>query len=323
MTPTVPSDVLRPGPLRPALRALAIASCLPYLALKAAWIAGSRIGIPDGSVLLENRAVTAAANGLTVLMDGAVIVLALLLTRPWGLRVRAWLLTVPMWAATGLLAPIMVGFPLHLATGALGGSSTRDVSDEPFLDAWVFDVVYTGFIVQGTALGTLFVLYARQRWGHLWQGTLWELPSAATGPRMRGCAVAGALLALGPAVMHVLWAAGSTRALPPRTVAERSTDFRVLEAMHASFAVVAAAAVLVLAFRAVPAWPLRPVLAVAWTSAGALGAWGGWMLLATLLPASDDANRATAPLTLTYAGAMISGLLLSCAIAALLRRRDT
>ncbi|TXS51690.1 hypothetical protein [Streptomyces sp. t39] len=321
MTPTVPSDALAPGRLRPALRAVAIASCVPYLALKAAWIAGSRIGIPDGSVLLEDRAVTAAANGLTVLMDAAVIVLAVLLTRPWGLRVRAWVLTVPMWAATGLLAPIMVGFPLHLAAGALGGSSPQEISDEPFLDAWVFDVVYTGFIVQGIALGTLFVLCARQRWGHLWQGTLWTLPTSATGPRMRGCAVAGALIALGPAVMHVLWAAGSTLALPAGTAAGRSTDFRLLESMHAAFAVAAMASVLTLAFRAVPSLSLRPVLAVAWTSASALGAWGGWMLLATLLPSPDDADRATAPLALTYAGAMISGLLLSGAIASLLRRR--
>ncbi|NEE42966.1 hypothetical protein G3M53_98705, partial [Streptomyces sp. SID7982] len=65
------------------LRVVAIASCLPYVGLKTAWTAGSRLGIPDGSPLLDGGLALAVANGATVLMDGAVVVLALLLTRPW------------------------------------------------------------------------------------------------------------------------------------------------------------------------------------------------------------------------------------------------
>lgn len=149
---------VRLGRSRRALRAVAVVSCVPYLSLKAAWIAGSRIGIPDGSSLLEHRATMAVANSVTVLMDAAVIVLALVLTRPWGLRAPAWLLGLPAWVATGLLAPIMAGFPLQVLVDVLGGStSTAAAEGEPFLDAWVFGVVYTGFIVQGLTLGALFV----------------------------------------------------------------------------------------------------------------------------------------------------------------------
>lgn len=104
----------RTGRGRALLRILAVASCLPYLSLKAAWIAGSHIGIPDGSVLLDHPTLMAVANSGTVLMDGTVIVLALLLTQAWGRRVRAWVLALPMWVATGLLLPIMAGFPLQL-----------------------------------------------------------------------------------------------------------------------------------------------------------------------------------------------------------------
>ncbi|EPH39364.1 putative (2E,6E)-farnesyl diphosphate synthase [Streptomyces aurantiacus JA 4570] len=123
----LPAPAARTSPTEPLsgarrlLRAAAVASCVPYLSLKVAWIAGSHVGIPEGSSLLEHRGLMAAANSLTVLMDGAVIVLALLLTRPWGRRVPAWLLGLPMWAATGLLLPIMAGFPAQLAVRALGG----------------------------------------------------------------------------------------------------------------------------------------------------------------------------------------------------------
>ncbi|MFF6932603.1 hypothetical protein [Streptomyces sp. NPDC008312] len=75
--------------VRSALRTLAIVACLPCIALKTAWIAGSHIGVPENSSLLDHRATRIAANGLSVLMDSAVVVIAFLLTRPWGRRVPA------------------------------------------------------------------------------------------------------------------------------------------------------------------------------------------------------------------------------------------
>ncbi len=105
-------------------------------------------------------------------MGGAVVVLALLLTRPWGRRVPAWLLVLPMWVASGLLLPIMTAYPLQLAVRLLGGDGGRPAGGgaEPFLEPWVFGVVYGGFILQGLTLGALFTLYAGERWGALWRG---------------------------------------------------------------------------------------------------------------------------------------------------------
>ncbi|NYV76049.1 hypothetical protein HW445_17295, partial [Streptomyces sp. UH6] len=157
---TAPAVAAGTTPARRLLRATAVVACLPYLGLKAAWIAGSRVGIPDGSALLDHRVTMAVANGLSMLLDSGVIVLALVLTRPWGRRVPALMLALPAWVATGLLAPIMAGYPLQLVARAFAGgvATGADARREPFLHEWVFAVVYAGFIVQGLALGALFVL---------------------------------------------------------------------------------------------------------------------------------------------------------------------
>ncbi|MET9611059.1 helix-turn-helix transcriptional regulator [Streptomyces sp. NPDC006512] len=105
--PPSPAPAPAPGTGRRIFRAAALAATVPYLTLKAAWVAGSRIGIPDGSVLLERGPVIVVANGMTLAMDACVILLVFAFTRPWGLRIPAWLLTVPVFVATGLLAPIV------------------------------------------------------------------------------------------------------------------------------------------------------------------------------------------------------------------------
>ncbi|WP_406167372.1 hypothetical protein [Streptomyces sp. NBC_00996] len=308
---TTPAGPLGSSRLRRILRNVAIVSCAPYLSLKVAWIAGSHLGIPQGSSLLEHRTGMAVANGITVLMDGAVIVIALLLTRSWGLRVPAWLPAVPMWVATGLLAPIMTGFPLQILVKALGGSGSKALESgrEPFLDAWVFGVVYTGFIVQGLALGTLFVLYARDRWGHLWRGRVWELPVSRVGAAQRATAVAAAVLALVPLTTHLLWACGGTAGLSTGRVADRTGDFYVLEAMDVVFLVSTVAGAWMLAFRRGRALPVMAPLALAWIGSGAVACWGGWLSLASLGGVDDIAERPTELMNLTYAVHMIVGML--------------
>ncbi|MEU5967229.1 hypothetical protein [Streptomyces globisporus] len=301
----------RVGRARSVLRVVAIASCVPYIGLKTAWMAGSRLGIPDGSPLLDGGPALAVANGATVLMDGGVVVLALLLTRPWGLRVPAWLLVLPVWVASGLLLPIMTAFPVQLIVRLLGGGGGRPVGEgsaEPFLDPWVFGVVYGGFIVQGLALGSLFALYARERWGHLWRGRLRDLPETATAPALRSTAVAAASAALVPGVTHLLWATGSTAGLEAGRAADRTSDFHVLETVSLLFVVATAAGVLLLAFRRTGRLSLRLPLVLAWCGSAHMACWGGWMSLAGLLGAGEAAARPTATMV-TYAVQMLAGAL--------------
>ncbi|MCF4137720.1 hypothetical protein L1856_14835 [Streptomyces sp. Tue 6430] len=301
-----------PSGTRRLLRAVTIAACLPYLTLKIVWVAGGHLGIPAGSPLLEHPTAMVAANLLTVLMDGAVIVLALLLTRPWGLRVPAWLLVPPLWAASGLLAPIMTGYPLQMLVRAFGGSAggTSGGSDEPFLREWVFVLVYAGFIVQGLALGALGLLYARDRWGHVWRGRTGDLPAGLMGTRHRTAAVAAAVVALFPLALRLLWACGGTTGLSESQIAGRSSDFHVLESLYVVFLLVAVTGGWLLAFRRCPGLPVRVPLALAWTGSGAVACWGGWMALAVLV-ADDPADRPASLTLLTYAGQMIVGILVA------------
>ncbi|MFG2623431.1 hypothetical protein [Streptomyces sp. NPDC048473] len=309
-TPLAPSAATRRPDTRIALRTLAIASTLPYIALKAAWIFGSRIGIPDGSPLLDHRTTMIVANGITILMDSAVVVIALLLTQAWGRRVPTWLLALPMWVASGLLLPIMTGYPLQLVVGLARGDGTGTGSGEPsFLDGWVFGVVYGGFILQGLALGALFALYTRDRWGHLWKGALRDLPPSPTGPALRTTAAIASLLALAPAVMHLVWATGSTAGLDEGRIADRNNVFYVMETLNTLFAVAAATGVLLLAFRRRSALPLAVPLALAWGGSAASACWGGWMSLASLTAAGNLSEQATPAMMLTYGVQMLLGAL--------------
>ncbi|MFD9032487.1 hypothetical protein ACFVZW_15245 [Streptomyces sp. NPDC059567] len=310
-----------PGTARRILRALAVVACLPYISLKIAWIAGSEIGIPAGSVLLEHRTLLIVANSVTVVMDAVVVVLALLLTRPWGLRARAWPLTFPLWAATGLLSPIVIGFPAQIVVSLLTGPQ-RTASREPFLDEWVFGVVYGGFIVQGLALSALFVLYVRSRWAHVWRGALGELPDRLCGTGTRATAVAASLLALAPVAVHLMWGLGSTRGLSPAQIARRTGDFYVLEWMRALFIAVAVAGVLLLVLRWARSLSVRTTLGLAWVGSGGVGCWGAYMTLVSLMPNTDPADPFTGLAQLTYAGEMITGFLLAGCLAVFLRQRS-
>ncbi|MFJ3159604.1 hypothetical protein [Streptomyces kanasensis] len=316
-----PRSGTRPGPVTRAVRAVAIGACLPYLALKVAWLSGSRVGIPDGSLLLERPGLAAAANAATVLMDTAVIVLALLLTQRWGTRVPAWLLVPPLWAATGLLLPIVVGYPVQTLAAAAGGPALGEGASGEFLDGWVFTVVYSGFIVQALALAALAFRYARGRWGHVWRGTVWDLSPAVTGRAPRAAAVVASLLLLPAAALHLAWACGVGTGLAADLHAAPPPGFHALEALRGLYALAAATGVVALVFRRGPRLPVRLPLAVGWAGSAAVGCWGGWLFLASLVPGAAPADEPPLLQVLAYADEMITGTVLAGCLAVFLRRR--
>jgi hypothetical protein len=307
----------RPRSAARSLRVLAIAACVPYLALKIAWASGSRVGIPDGSSLLQDRAAMIVGSCESALLDSMVVVLVLLLTQPWGRRVPVWLFILPVWAATGLLSPIVVGYPLQLIARLLGGSPARSSGPpaRPFLHEWVFTVVYTGFIVQALALGALFALYARARWGHLWRGRVSEL--AEQGPA-RGVQRATALMAcavtLVPLTTHLLWATGSTSGLAAARIADRTSDFYALEAAYALFGVMTVTGLMVVAFPRAHALPLWLPLSLAVVGSAALACWGGYLML-TALGARDPSRHISELVNVTYSTQLLAGMLVFTMVA--------
>ncbi|MDD9381973.1 hypothetical protein M8Z33_36070 [Streptomyces sp. ZAF1911] len=306
-----------PGAGRRVLAAVAVAATVPYLTLKTAWLSGSHVGIPAGSVLLEPRLVLTVANAVTVLMDAAVILLVLVLIRPWGKRVPSWLLVIPSFVATGLLTPIVLGFPgqLLLRGMGLGPDEAAPTAAKPFLDDWVFHVVYTGFIVQAIALAGLFVPYARERWGRRWQGPLGTRLPSPTGV----VAGAAAVLAAVVAATHFYWALGGTAGQNASQIAQYSSDTAVGSAVHGICALTAAAGALLLARGGTrrAGWPL----AVAWTGSAATLCWGMWMLAAFSSGDPAPGEQTTTASYLIYAGQMITALLATAVLGRFLAGR--
>ncbi|MFF5707060.1 hypothetical protein ACFY7H_31930 [Streptomyces sp. NPDC012794] len=289
---------------RRILRAVALAATLPYLTLKTAWLSGSDIGIPAGSVLLKGGLPVTVANAVTLAMDATLIVLVLALTMPWGRRLPGWLLAVPAYVASGLLTPIALGFPAQVLVKALGmgAGEAVEAAREPFLDPWVFTVVYSGFILQGIALAGLFVSYARERWGDGRQGAPERRLPSPTGVGAGTAALAGG--AVGAAFLY--WAFGGSAGLPAQQVALYSAETGVVSAAHAVCALAAAVGAVLLARGGRPArWPL----ALTWIGSAATLSWGAWLLSAALGVDFGTGEQATAVTYLTYAGQMITGLL--------------
>ncbi|WP_439679952.1 hypothetical protein [Embleya sp. MST-111070] len=134
--------------LRRRLGFAAIVACLPYVGLKLLWVRCVDVGVIDRSRL--STAARIAVNLVTFLMDATAAVIAYWLTRPGGPPVRAWLVALPMWMASGLLSTIMLAVPLQLGVALLGGANPSAADD--FLQSWVHGVVYGGFIAEGAVL---------------------------------------------------------------------------------------------------------------------------------------------------------------------------
>ncbi|MFG2298186.1 hypothetical protein [Streptomyces sp. NPDC048603] len=307
------------GAVRRTLRFVAVAATLPYLTLKAAWLSGSRIGIPDGSMLLEPGVFFTVANAATLLMDALLVVIVLALTRPWGRRIPSWLMAVPVFTATGLLTPIVFGFPGVTLIRMLGGGpdAAQAAAAEPFLDPWVYNVVYTGFSLQALALIGLFVPYARERWGRLWQGSA----GAPMSGRIRAVAAAGAAGALAFTGVQLYWTAGGTAGLSAEQIAHWSSDSVVMAVVNALCALSGAAGGLLLARGG--RRNVRGPLALAWVGGSAAAGWGAWLSIAALGPSDDPAKDPAALLHLAYAGQMITGLLVATVLTRFFTTRRT
>jgi hypothetical protein len=311
-----PAAPARAG-LRTTLRAVTIAAALPYLTLKIAWLSGSHVGIPAGSELRTPDGADAlfAANALTAGMDACVIVLAFALTRPWGLRLPAWLIAVPLWFATGLLVPIMVGYPASAVAGMFTDTRPETASpDDAFLDPWVFTLVYSGFGIQALALGGLFTLYIRDRWGALLHGRLTALPASVTAPAQRAGAVAAVVILLLPLAIGLSRLAGGTAGLTGSQIAERDAVFYITSTIGVLAALAAGAGALLLGFRPRRFGGTRVFTAVtlAWVGGAAMAAGGGWLLLANAFNGSvvEPEDRMDPLVGLVYAAQMLTGTLI-------------
>ncbi|WP_045708865.1 hypothetical protein [Streptomyces rubellomurinus] len=302
----------------------AVAATLPYLMLKLLWLVGFSVGA-DNAEALDKLWVP---NLLSFGMDAIAFALALVFVRPWGRRVPAGLLAFPMWAATGLLGTILIGVPVSLiADLVLGPQHIAAHQPDPGfsgLAGWVTPLVYGGFSVQGLALITAFLLYARRRWGALVRERIGDLPDSPSIPVQRCLACAAALLAVGVAAARCYWAAGGDAGLPPSLRDNGTRGPAVLDAVTAMMAIAAPLALLMLVFRFRPQRRLIWPALVAWTASGSLVGWGAWLMImygTTGTKVQDLHHAVPGLLPLVQCAQVVTGLLVLVAGALALTER--
>lgn len=256
-----------PGRLRLLIGWAAVATTLPYVALKVAWIAGSTVGMSDAGAFTDPA--YRVANTITLLLDAAVIGAALALTYPWGQRLPAWTVLLPAWSATGLLgtialqsvatAPFILTDPSQLRGDALHG--------------WVYALVYGSFSAQGLLLGAAFLLYVGDRWPHQIRRN-----AAPAGRISTRTAQVSAMACLLVACVYGYWAVGGTIGLN-RSVATAPIA-RIGYAVQTALCLLTAFGVALLR-RHRAGRPATLAVALVWIGGAAMVVWG--LYAATLI----------------------------------------
>ncbi|ASO20898.1 hypothetical protein FHR81_001867 [Actinoalloteichus hoggarensis] len=242
----------------------AIVAVLPYFLLKAAWIAGSTIGITGASSI--DAAVVQGGNIATAALEIGAIGIILLFTHAWGARVPAFLVLAPTWVGTGLLAPFVITGPVVAASVLIDSSAVGDGSMAP----WVGPLVYLSFGAQAIGIAASFVLYARDRWPQVLTGRVRDRPPGLHQPVVVLFSLLVTTLLVIVAAARLSWAFGATWGLSTGLVESRGLAERLADAGTASFAVAAAAALLALAFRRPPRLRTAVPLALGWVGGGAV-----------------------------------------------------
>lgn len=299
----------------------AVLGTLPYLTLKAIWLGGGTLGFTD--LTMAHDSTMFALNTVTAGLDLVAIGIALAFTHDWGQRIPAWLVLVPIWVGTGLLAPMAIGLPV-VGAGELA-------SDEPaaamsFLEPWVQPMVYGGFAWQGVALLTAFVLYARVRWPEVFTSRLADQPRGATHPVQVVIANGAAVLTVGIAALHLAHAFGSAIGYPDAVAAQRVTSTYLVDGIHGVLAVLGAVGVLWTVHRFRAGTRLVLPLTLTWLGAGAMFAWGLWGLVNVLGTTALTRGAEAMPLLhLNDLAKVLAGLVIGLAALMFLaeRRRAT
>jgi hypothetical protein len=285
----------------------AVACAFPYLALKLVWLAGGTVGVADARLMHEPGMI--ALNAATAGMDVVAIALAIAFTARWGMRVPAWLLLPPMWAASGLLARFALAVPVVTVAGLLTTGAPPRVSGGP-VQPWVYSVVYTGFAGMGVGLTLAFVLHARARWTAVFEPCERSPSGDATRAVQLPLAHAAALTAAAVGALHLLWAMGFAAGLPPELTARRSISSHLVNAIDGGLSLAAAAGIYGVVHTRGGTRPLWRPIVLAWLGAGSLFAWGLWQLVNVLAhtPLVRERPQGMALFNLLALGRVLAGL---------------
>ncbi|WP_157429561.1 hypothetical protein [Actinomadura oligospora] len=297
-----------PGALRLAIAYLTCAACVPYIALKLTWLFGGNLGVNDTGMMHSTK--VEVANVITFALDATTILIELAFTYGWGRRLPSWLVVVPIWVGTGLLAPLALGIPLGtIVQFAMGEGSPTSSAGASALDPWVFVVVYGGFITQAAGLTVAFAFYAKARWPEAFALLARDVPAGPTDVMRRFLAWAAAVPMAFVVIVDLYWAFGGDGG--------RKTDLsatqQVIQFVDASLALAGAAGALALVQRR-SGRLLVPMIAT-WVGGAAGFSYG----LFTCLVAADPDT--TTLMNLDALAGMLGGLVIALAGASLIAER--
>ncbi|MFB9878311.1 hypothetical protein ACFFMN_10250 [Planobispora siamensis] len=272
----------RMGALRVTAVAVAAAGTLPYITLKVTWLTGGRLGLNDSG--LTSDAGFFGLNLLTLGMDAVALLIALAFLRPWGRRIPAGLVLLPMWVGIGLLAPLPLLAPLTALAAVLEKGAVVPAGAP--VAGWVYLVVYAGFICQGIGLAAGFLHHARHRWPAVFEARTSEGAAGAAGPARElqtfvawGAVAVAAVLV----VIDLGWALGAEYGLTAEMIAQRRFGARLQDGVNAALAAAAVTGLLTVVRRRSDR-PLWIPVALAWVGSGGMFGWSLWSMVVTLTP---------------------------------------
>ena len=225
---------------RPGGYAAALA-VTPYLLIKIAWTFG--LWVPTEQMASSDWR---AVNAVTAVLAAIGILLALAFSRPWGERLPAWLVALPVWIGTGLLVPLVLLAPV------LGPAAIARDQEAGAADVWIWEQVLVMVSLVGVGIGLPLALagYARARWPEALGGAL--DPGAHPGSTRHLQVTLARLVATGCVALGVVklyWAAGGTLAIDPSRAADRDLWWRLLSFSTGAWALAGAWGLLALTTR--------------------------------------------------------------------------
>jgi len=233
----------------------------PYLLIKIAWTFG--LFLPTEQM---GDASWRAINAATVVVAAIGILLAMAFCRPWGERLPAWLVALPVWVGTGLLVPMLLLVPV-LGPAAM----TRD-KEAGAADFWGYEQIFVmvSLVGVGICLPLALAGYAKARWPEALGGPIdcRQLPGHTRQLQITlGRIVAAGCILLG--VIKVFWAVGGTLGIDPGMLDDRDLWWHLLTLSTGGWAFAGAWGLLVLTTRRGSRRFLPPMVA-AWISSGML-----------------------------------------------------
>ncbi len=233
----------------------------PYLLIKIVWTFG--LFLPTEQMSDPNWRII---NAVTAVLAAIGILLAMAFCRPWGERLPAWVVALPIWVGTGLLVPMLLIAPV------LGPAAMIRDQEAGAANFWIYEQIFVMISLFGIGIFLPLALagYAKARWPEALSGTTdyKKLPGNTLQLQIflaRSVAVGCILLG----VIKVFWAVGGSFGIDPATMGERDLWWRLLSLSTGVWSFAGAWGILVVVSSRKSRWFLPP-MGAAWISSGAL-----------------------------------------------------